>query len=72
MSIFQVKTVARTHHFETAEVLVRQVTDEKQRPEQPEGARPSHDGLLKMCNRTRKEMRPKDPQTLDFEVSYYP
>lgn len=66
---FQVKAIAKSQVFESAQVLVRQVTDDHLKPEQPEGARPSHEGLLKMCNRARKQLRPQDPENLDFEVS---
>ena len=65
---FQLKVVAKEQPFESANVIVKQVTDTRLLADQPEGARTSHDALLKLCNRTPKEWRPKDPAQLDLQV----
>lgn len=51
---FQVKAQAQVQLFDTAPVIVNSTTDKYQEPEQPDGSRPSYEGLLKICNRTRQ------------------
>ncbi|XP_060565555.1 uncharacterized protein LOC132724636 [Ruditapes philippinarum] len=66
----EVKAVAKQQLFESANVLVREVTNKLQDAEEPESSRPSHDALLKMCNRTRQGLRPKEPEEgIDFQAS---
>lgn len=62
------KKAAKAKVFETAGVILKEVSDVNLRPEQPEGARGSHLSLLKLCNRTKQKLRPQDPTTLDFQV----
>lgn len=64
------KTVGKQQIFESANVLVGEVTRRHQHPDQPEAARPSQEALLKMCNRSRKCLRPEEPKGLDFEVCF--
>ena len=65
---FKVKTVARQEMFESAQTLVKTVTDNKNDPQQPEHSRQRVDDLVRICNRTRATLRPSDPLDLSFTV----
>ena len=68
--IFQIKGVSWSQVFESADMIFNGVTDEIQGPEQPEGAHSSHETLLRICNRTRKSLRPKRSGQLRIRGAY--
>ena len=67
--IFQQKEVSKTKIFETASNIIAEMSDKH--TDIPPFARPSHSSLLKLCNRTRKNLRPEEPTTTDFEVKMH-
>lgn len=66
--MLQIKADSKSDIFEPASTIVKEITESLQHPDQPEGARPSYDALLQLCNRARRRLRPKEPRTTDFEV----
>lgn len=69
--IFQGKTIGKQKLFDTANNIIRDVTNEHVTEQQqlPEGARTSQQNLIRMVNRARATTRPKDPIDLNFDVS---
>lgn len=63
-----VKEQASTDIFETAPVIIRNVTDTLQDASQPEASRPTVHALHQIASRARIGLRPDDPTDLDYEI----
>ena len=56
--------------FQSAQSIIEGVVSKYADSQAPPGSRPNIQILQRAVNRHRQKNRPKDPQNLDFEVSF--
>lgn len=61
--------MATENVFQSATAIVESTYLDHADPLQPEASRPAQSNLVRIANRARERVRPKEPQSLDFEVS---
>ncbi|KAG1675536.1 hypothetical protein GQR58_014656 [Nymphon striatum] len=62
----EIKSVANLELYESAESIVKKVTDRYNNADAPSPSRPHMDTLIRITNRKRESTRPKTPEDINF------